>query len=477
MSENIITDFSVAIYGVLEKYTETISKGRCRIFYKYGNRNGTYITDEFAEKLLASIPYTPVKGIYNEEEGDYEDHGKKRSEGRIYGIVPANPNFAWEEHEDDDGVTRTYACVDVLIYTALYAEAHDIIGKPQSMELYVPSLKGDWKIINGKKYYVFTEGCFLGLQALGDCVEPCFEGAAFFSLYEDLKKMVQQIEEYQLRSQDGGRKMLNFKLSDREKHDALWTLLNPNYNEENDWAIECCICEVYDEYCVVRNYSQNIFERVYYTKNDETDSIELGERERCYFMDVSESEKQSLEKLQEKNNGSFEKIDENYSALESSLSERTEELAAKTAELEEAVANHTAEISENHTKIDELNDSISTLTTERDAANHSLEELRESNSQLEQQVVALNSYKDAINKKEKQAIIAKYEKLISADVLNQYSLNIDEYADAVALDKDLAYELVSSNGAVFSAMDKAPAYIPKDSSMSGLESILEKYKR
>jgi hypothetical protein len=58
------------------------------------------------------------------------------------------------------------------------------------MEIYTPSIKGDWKIISGKKYFVFSEGVFLGLQALGDSVEPCFEGAAFFSLYEDLKKMV-----------------------------------------------------------------------------------------------------------------------------------------------------------------------------------------------------------------------------------------------------------------------------------------------
>ena len=190
MPENIITDFPVTLYGKLEKFSDTISKGRCRIFYKGGNRNGTFITDEFAEKLLESIPYAPVKGIYNSDEEDFTDHGAKRSEGRIYGLVPENPNVTWETHVDDDGEERTYACVDVLIYTGIYTEAHEIIGKSQSMEIYSPSIKGDWKIINGKKYYVFTEGRFLGLQALGDSVEPCFEGAAFFSLYEDLKKMV-----------------------------------------------------------------------------------------------------------------------------------------------------------------------------------------------------------------------------------------------------------------------------------------------
>jgi hypothetical protein len=71
-----------------------LSKARCKIFYKYENRNGTYITDEFADKLLSSLAYVPVKGIYQSE--DYTDHGARRDEGRIYGIVPENPNVAWE---------------------------------------------------------------------------------------------------------------------------------------------------------------------------------------------------------------------------------------------------------------------------------------------------------------------------------------------------------------------------------------------
>ena len=31
-------EFPVAIYGNLEKYNEVLTKARCRIFYKYGNR-------------------------------------------------------------------------------------------------------------------------------------------------------------------------------------------------------------------------------------------------------------------------------------------------------------------------------------------------------------------------------------------------------------------------------------------------------
>lgn len=89
--ERIMTEFSVTVYGDLEKYNDVTSRARCRTFYKGANRNGTYITDEFAEQLLSTIPYTPVKGIY--EDDDYTDHGDKRSLGRIYGIVPQDPHL------------------------------------------------------------------------------------------------------------------------------------------------------------------------------------------------------------------------------------------------------------------------------------------------------------------------------------------------------------------------------------------------
>jgi hypothetical protein len=116
-------EFPVTIYENLEKVSPVLSKARCRIFYKGENRNATFITDEFAEKLISTLPYTPVKGIYDEYEEDFSDHGDKRDLGRIYGIVPEKTNFAWEKHLDEDGVEREYACCDVLIFSALYAEA------------------------------------------------------------------------------------------------------------------------------------------------------------------------------------------------------------------------------------------------------------------------------------------------------------------------------------------------------------------
>ena len=486
MEQNIITDFPVTLYGNLEKYSDTISKARCRIFYKGLNRNGTYITDEFADKLLSSIPYTPVKGIYEPDEEDYQDHGSKRSEGRIYGIVPATPNVSWESHLDDDGIERTYACVDVLIYTGLYVEANNIIGKSQSMEIYAPSIKGEWKIINGKKCYVFTEGCFLGLQVLGDDVEPCFEGAAFFSLYEDLKKIVAQIEKYNLNLHNGGKKMHNYKLSDNAKFSAIWALLNTNFNEEGNWTVEYDIVEIYDEYAVVKNYNEGIFERIYYKKDDATDSVELGERARCYFVDITEAEKNALEALHGLNGNTYEKVDENYSAAMSEIETKNEELNAanealetKTAEFDALTETYNSEKSENETKFEELNQSIATLITERDGALSSLVGSKQEIASLSEEIAALNSFKAEVEKKEKEATIAKYTKLLPEDVLASYVVKMDNYSDAKVLDKDLAYELVSTNQSVFSAQPNSqPAYVPKDNSAtSGLEGILNKYKK
>ena len=124
-------EFPVSIYGEAIKISDVLTRQRCRIFYKEANRNGTYITDTFAQELLNTLAYVPVKGIYNGE--DFTDHGVTRDLGRIYGIVPENSNFAWETHLDEDGVERLYACCDVYLYTALYAEASQIAGKSLSM--------------------------------------------------------------------------------------------------------------------------------------------------------------------------------------------------------------------------------------------------------------------------------------------------------------------------------------------------------
>ena len=453
---NIIKEFPVTIYGNLKELNPVLSKARCRIFYKYENRNGTYITDEFAQKLISSLPYTPVKGIYDNFDEDYTDHGLKRDLGRIYGIVPENPNFSWEKHLDEDEIEREYACCDVYIFTALYEEASQIVGKSQSMELYQPSIKGDWAIINGKKLFKFEDGCFLGLQILGDDVEPCFEGAAFFTFYNDLKNAIKKLERYSLDSNIKGGKSemtkLNFKLSDSQKHDAIWVLLNDKYTEESNWEITYTILDIYDDYALVYSYEAGSYERVYYTKNDETDSVELGARKKCYVIDITEEEKTALEALRAFNGGTYEKIDENIQEI-NTIKQQNSEFSIK---------------------IEELNNTVSTLTTERDTSVENYNNAQAQISTLTNELETLKDYKNSVETQEKEQVIASYSELLNNEILDSYKSKISEYSSATELDKELAYELKKTNLEVFT---KTPQYLPKDTPNTGIEAILAKYKK
>lgn len=184
MEKKIPTTFVGEITEGLTQVSPEISKARLRIFYKGFNRNQGYITDEFAEKLLSSLPYTPVVGIFNDLVKDFGGHNQDRNVAKIYGVVPQDPHFAWEDHLDSDGVMRTYACTDVYLFTGRYDAAKLIPGKQQSMELDTKTIRGDWQVINeyGQEGFVYTDAQFIGLSVLGDDKTPCFEGSAFYEL-------------------------------------------------------------------------------------------------------------------------------------------------------------------------------------------------------------------------------------------------------------------------------------------------------
>ena len=184
MEKKIPTTFVGEIAEGLTQVSPEISKTRLRIFYKGFNRNQGYVTDEFAEKLLSSLPYTPVVGIFNDLVKDFGGHNQDRNVAKVYGVVPQDPHFAWEDHLDSDGIMRTYACTDVYLFTGRYDAAKLIPGKQQSMELDTSTIRGDWQVINeyGQEGFVYTDARFIGLSVLGDDKTPCFEGSAFYEL-------------------------------------------------------------------------------------------------------------------------------------------------------------------------------------------------------------------------------------------------------------------------------------------------------
>lgn len=431
MPHNTIPDiFDVQVYGEVQPINQTLSKARCRIFYKYENRNGGYITDEFAEKLISTVPYAPIKGIFDGEAGDFRDHGWERTEGRIYGVVMAEPNFAWESHVDNDGATRVYACVDVLLFTGLYPQAKMIVGKPQSMELYSPSIKGEWKDMGGPyEYFVYEDACFLGLQVLGDDVEPCFEGASFFSLVESIQELVGEIKRFTAAQQIEGGK-------DMEENVVI---------EETEAEVaEEVIEEVAAEEEVAEEVIEEVTEEAEAPETHDLEEAEVEAEEAAEPVEeaVEEVETEAEEVVEDTENEDIE-IENVEEDVENATLNTESEIAADNARLAEELEKATAKVAE-----------------------------------LEAEVAELREFKLASEKAEKENVIASYEEMLSEEVLTSYTARIDEFS-ARDLDKELAYEVKQSNSGMFAKMPESnPGIIPSgEPEVSGLEGLLSKYRK
>lgn len=436
MKENkkISSTFDISITVSDEKVNDVITKGRCHIFYKYLNRNSTYITDEFAEKLIATLPYTPIKGIYLEDEEDFSDHGSKNSDGKIYGIVPENPNFSWEEHLDEDGITRIYASADIFLFTGIYPEINEpgkTFSKGLSMELYGPSIKGEWiQLEDGNFVYRFTEGRFLGLQILGDEVEPCFEGASFFSYFNSIKQLYSLIQEVE--------KKVDFQLSHHEIYNLLFEALNQDKEENQGYTI---VTNVYDTYCIAYNVDSAQYERVFYTKNDS--GITINSKESVSMVYLNDEE---LGKLR--------------SAVSGSEEASVYELISEVSTLSD---NFTAE-----------KEKVSTLEAEKQKLEDDKVALNSSIETYQTELEGLKEYKLEKEKQEKEEVISKYSSRLSDEQIENFRKDFDKYTVST-LEKEVAFALVQGNPEFFSLES---GRIPKtDPIKSGLAEILSKYEK
>lgn len=430
---NDITNFPITVYGEPQKFSDTITRGRCRVFYRGLNRNGTYITDDFAEKLVTSAPYAPIKGIYSEEEGDFQDHGNNRTQGRIYGLIPAEPNFAWENHEDEDGIMRAYACFDVLYYTALYPEAATISGKGESMELFRDTLKGSWQKIEGKEAYVITDGCFLGLQILGDAVEPCFEGASFYSKEKTILDILARYEEKTNLFSDleqGGKTM--------EDNGIL----------ENGEVVEAAteVIEVVEETTETEVVTEETVEVV---ETIVEEAVEVA----------TEESVEVVETIVEENPENIQIDGTRITELEATISTLNTE---KDEALEREIAAN-AKIEELNAKLASLEQTYASLQTDYNVACSRMTELE--------------AYKNGVEEASKLEVIKEYSAILDADVLDRYREQLADYTRET-LDMHLAYECKKTYPTNFSKRidDAQPKYVPKANESRGIQNILEKYE-
>jgi hypothetical protein len=156
---------------------EHITKCKLKIFYIGETADRRVFTETFSQKLLKSLPYTPVVGYYNEENDDFEAHKTKQY---MFGHVPIDAQIEFEYHED-----RTYAVTDIVLFTGredVGKIAEKIIGKQHSLELKPGSVSYtiEYNKEGKNPRVIFTEGEFYGLSVVGDNETPAFEGSEFF---------------------------------------------------------------------------------------------------------------------------------------------------------------------------------------------------------------------------------------------------------------------------------------------------------
>ena len=156
---------------------EHITKCKLKIFYIGETADRRVFTETFSQKLIKSLPYTPVVGYYNEESDDFQAHNTKQY---MFGHVPIDAQVEFE-HEGD----RTYAVTDIVLFTGredVGKIAEKIIGKQHSLELKPGSVSYTLEYTKEGKNprIIFTEGEFYGLSVVGDNETPAFEGSEFF---------------------------------------------------------------------------------------------------------------------------------------------------------------------------------------------------------------------------------------------------------------------------------------------------------
>lgn len=210
-----------------------VSKCEVKVLYVGENRNRSFITKEVATEMAQTLPGCPIVGYYIEKKEDFGDHGDQiiiDAEGvkfkkltKPYGFVAPNARVWFQEFEDTDEfgnkVIREYLMTEGFLWTEQYQECKRVMemGNPQSMELDEETLKGHWSVNTntGVEFFIINDAIFSKLCILGEDVEPCFEGASVtapnvsskFSSDDNFMKslftMMEQLK-YTLNNNEGG---------------------------------------------------------------------------------------------------------------------------------------------------------------------------------------------------------------------------------------------------------------------------------
>ena len=416
------TNFIATVYGNLTPLNNSaFSKARLKIFYKGLNRNGSYITDEVAEKLLSTLPGTPIVGSFSGEKDDFEGHMPwSPEELKAYGFVPQDMNFSWEMSLDPDGVYRTYACTDIVLWTGRYPVASRIVGKSHSMELNPDTVEGEWIDDGDDFYFQFTNAEFFGLCILGDDYEPCFEGSSFYDLHKKEEK--------------------------------------PNFSKE-----------VKEMFALYKNELDNADENL--TGGQEMEEENKPVEEEVIDTPAEETETPEEEvPANEEGNGASE---EEVKPEEESEEEDNEKGAEEEPETEEPETEE-EEGSEEEESDEEPEDN----GEEKPDLNSQLAAKDEEIASLKAQLEELNSYKAAKVLEEKEKVLETYSSKLSDEEVAEFKNKIDDFETATDLKKEIALCILDKENVEEEVENSNYAFVGnRKEQLTGIEAIVAKYAK
>lgn len=174
-----------------------MSQCEIKVLYLGKNRNGSVISKDVAMNMAKTLRGAPIVGYYKKDKKDFRDHGEQvvvdgdgvhfNSLTQPYGFVAPDAKVWFKDFEDEDPVTgekviRTYLMTTGYLWTGQYEEAQEMYenGKGHSMELDKKTLEGFWTNEPNSlvDFFIINDAIFSKLCALGDDVEPCFEGSS-----------------------------------------------------------------------------------------------------------------------------------------------------------------------------------------------------------------------------------------------------------------------------------------------------------
>lgn len=173
-----------------------MSKCEIKVFYLGENRNQSYISKDVALEMAKTLRGAPIVGYFKESKDDFADHGEKvtiddegihfECQTVPYGFVAPDAEVWFKKFDETDDfgnpVQREYLMTTGYLWTGQYPEVQKVIddGKSQSMELDNKTLQGHWaeNSKNGMEFFIINDAVVSKLCILGDDVEPCFEGAS-----------------------------------------------------------------------------------------------------------------------------------------------------------------------------------------------------------------------------------------------------------------------------------------------------------